>query len=140
MLATKKNGGKEKGNVWIALAEKEATLALAKAVEADGMKGKPLYGIPFAVKDNYDIAGWCTTAACPGFSYVATESATVVQALQDAGAVLIGKTNMDQFATGLVGTRSPYGACENSFNAAYVSGGSSSGSSVLCRLDTAHSH
>ena len=94
----------------------------------------PLYGVPFAVKDNIDVAGLPTTAACPAFAYTPTVSATVVQRLQAAGAVLVGKTNLDQFATGLVGTRSPYGEVPNAFDAAYVSGGSSSGSaSVVAR-------
>jgi allophanate hydrolase len=94
----------------------------------------PLYGIPFAVKDNVDAAGWPTTAACPGFEYKAQQDATVVQRLRDAGAILIGKTNLDQFATGLVGTRSPYGPVSNAFRSEYISGGSSSGSaSVVAR-------
>ncbi len=94
----------------------------------------PLYGIPFAIKDNIDYAGQPTTAACPEFAYTPQDSATTVQRLIDAGAILIGKTNLDQFATGLNGTRSPYGAVPNSFNPAYVSGGSSSGSaSVVAR-------
>lgn len=94
----------------------------------------PLYGIPFAIKDNIDAAGWSTTAACPEFAYAAKADATVVARLRAAGAILIGKTNLDQFATGLVGTRSPYGAVPNSFNPDYVSGGSSSGSaSVVAR-------
>jgi len=90
----------------------------------------PLLGYVMAVKDNIDVAGLPTTAACPAFSYTPQVSATVVQKLCDAGAVLLGKTNMDQFATGLVGTRSPYGACENFHNRKYISGGSSSGSAV----------
>src|SRR5688572_15679502 len=90
----------------------------------------PLYGIPFAVKDNIDVAGCPTTAACPAFSYHPQVTAPAVQRLLDAGALMIGKTNLDQFATGLVGTRSPYGACHNAFNADYISGGSSSGSAV----------
>jgi allophanate hydrolase len=94
----------------------------------------PLYGVPFAVKDNIDVAGWPTTAACPEFAYVPSQDATVVRRLREAGAIVAGKTNLDQFATGLVGTRSPYGAVPNSFNAEYVSGGSSSGSaSVVAR-------
>ncbi len=88
----------------------------------------PLYGIPFAVKDNIDVGGWPTSAACPDFIYQAERDAEVVARLRACGAIVIGKTNLDQFATGLVGTRSPYGAVPNSFNPAYVSGGSSSGS------------
>ena len=90
----------------------------------------PLYGIPFAVKDNIDVAGLPTTAACPAFSYVPERSATAVEKLEAAGAILVGKTNLDQFATGLVGTRSPYGAVPNAFRPEYISGGSSSGSAV----------
>lgn len=94
----------------------------------------PLYGVPFAIKDNIDAAGWPTTAACPAYAYKASEDANVVRRLRAAGAILIGKTNLDQFATGLVGTRSPHGAVPNTFNPAYVSGGSSSGSaSVVAR-------
>ncbi|MEX6663104.1 allophanate hydrolase [Pseudomonas sp. W2-17] len=94
----------------------------------------PLYGVPFAIKDNIDAAGWPTTAACPEFAYTASKDATVLARLRAAGAILMGKTNLDQFATGLVGTRSPYGAVPNSFNSDYVSGGSSSGSaSVVAR-------
>ena len=89
-----------------------------------------LYGVPYAVKDNIDVAGLPTTAACPAFSYVAERSAAVVEKLEAAGAILVGKTNLDQFATGLVGTRSPYGSVPNSFRPEYISGGSSSGSAV----------
>ncbi|CAD5369779.1 Allophanate hydrolase [Rubrivivax sp. A210] len=90
----------------------------------------PLLGLPFAVKDNIDIAGEPTTAACPAFSHVAAESASVVRRLLDAGALWLGKTNLDQFATGLVGTRSPYGRPASVADATRVSGGSSSGSAV----------
>ena len=94
----------------------------------------PLWGVPFAVKDNIDVAGLPTTAACPAFAYTPTQHASTVQRLMDAGAIVVGKTNLDQFATGLVGTRSPYGAVPNTFDAAFVSGGSSSGSaSVVAR-------
>ncbi|MEY8876520.1 MAG: allophanate hydrolase [Leptothrix sp. (in: b-proteobacteria)] len=94
----------------------------------------PLAGIPFAVKDNIDVAGLPTTAACPAFGFTPERSATVVTRLMAAGAVLVGKTNLDQFATGLVGTRSPYGAVPNTIDATRVSGGSSSGSaSVVAR-------
>src|SRR5690606_10354651 len=96
---------------------------------ADALK-LPLYGVPFVVKDNIDVAGIPTTAACPAFSYVADADATSVARLRAAGAIVLAKTNLDQFATGLVGTRSPYGAVPNSFNPDYVSGGSSSGSAV----------
>lgn len=94
----------------------------------------PLYGVPVAIKDNIDVRGLATTAACPSFSYQPTQDATVVRLLRDAGAIIIGKTNLDQFATGLVGTRSPYGATPNTINSAYVSGGSLAGSaSVVAR-------
>ena len=79
----------------------------------------PLFGIPFAVKDNIDVAGIPTTAACPAFSYVPEADATSVARLKKAGAIVLGKTNLDQFATGLVGTRSPYGAVSNSFKTEY---------------------
>src|SRR5690606_1366404 len=125
---------------WISLAspaQLQAQLdALAKRLaEASGDLARlPLYGVPFAIKDNIDAAGWPTTAACPEFAYTAAADASVVDRLRAAGAILIGKTNLDQFATGLVGTRSPYGAVPNSFDPAYVSGGSSSGSaSVVAR-------
>lgn len=104
-------------------------LAGAKARKAGGAM-LPLFGVPFTVKDNIDVAGLPTTAACPDFAYIAGKTATSVQRLIDAGAILIGKTNLDQFATGLVGTRSPYGACRNVFDSRYISGGSSSGSAV----------
>ncbi|WP_256361540.1 amidase family protein, partial [Methylomonas koyamae] len=90
----------------------------------------PLYGIPFAIKDNIDLADLPTTAACPAYAYQPKQSAFVVRQLIAAGAIPVGKTNLDQFATGLVGTRSPYGVCRNSFDPAYIAGGSSSGSAV----------
>lgn len=94
----------------------------------------PLYGLPFAVKDNIDVVDFATTAACPAFAYRPIRTAPAVQRLLDAGAVLIGKTNLDQFATGLVGVRSPFGICPNPFDARYPCGGSSSGSaSVVAR-------
>jgi allophanate hydrolase len=116
--------------VWISLLPRERVLEMARSLEGQAPESLPLYGVPFAVKDNIDVAGIATTAGCPAFAYAPSTSALVVQRLIDAGAVPIGKTNLDQFATGLVGTRSPYGACLNSFNDAYVSGGSSSGSAV----------
>ncbi|MGH3962760.1 MAG: amidase family protein, partial [Pseudonocardiaceae bacterium] len=95
-----------------------------------GIAGLPLFGVPCAVKDNIDVAGLATTAACPAFSYAPDRNAGSVARLIDAGAIVIGKTNMDQFATGLTGTRSPYGACESVFGGGLISGGSSSGSAV----------
>ena len=94
----------------------------------------PLWGVPFAIKDNIDLAGCPTTAACPAYSYVPKESATVVDRLLAAGAVPVGKTNLDQFATGLVGTRSPYGAMRNAIDPDYIAGGSSGGSAVAVKL------
>src|SRR5207248_928464 len=96
----------------------------------DLIKRLPLFGIPFAVKDNIDVAGMPTTAACPAFAYTPSETAGVVELLLSAGAVLVGKTNLDQFAAGLVGTRSPYGVPRNALDARYIPGGSSSGSAV----------
>lgn len=90
----------------------------------------PLYGIPFVIKDNIDLAGIATTAGCPQFAFTPDASAPVVERLLDAGAIPLGKTNMDQFATGLCGNRSPYGICRNSFDENFVAGGSSSGSAV----------
>lgn len=119
---------------WIHKLALEQMLAYAQAVEARGMANQPLYGIPFAIKDNIDLAGVPTTAACPEFAYTPQHSAAVVQRLIEAGAIPIGKTNLDQFATGLNGTRSPYGACRNAYNAEYISGGSSSGSAVALAL------
>ncbi|MDE2275742.1 MAG: allophanate hydrolase [Burkholderiales bacterium] len=109
---------------------------------ADALAGRdpatlPLFGIPFAIKDNIDLAGVPTTAACPAFAYTPERSATVVQRLVAAGAIPVGKTNLDQFATGLVGARSPYGACRNAIDAEFISGGSSSGSAVAVALGLA---
>jgi allophanate hydrolase len=117
---------------WISRFSPDEVLAAARAVDARVAAGEmlPLAGVPFAVKDNIDVAGLDTTAACPEFAYAPAANATVVQRLLDAGAVCVGKTNLDQFATGLNGTRSPYGAPRCVFNLAYVSGGSSSGSAV----------
>ena len=114
--------------IWISRRSDAAILADAVRSEAAGPDGKPLWGIPFAVKDNIDVAGMSTTAACPGFSYIPEMDAPAVRRLLDAGALLIGKTNLDQFATGLVGTRSPYGVPRNVFDPRFVPGGSSSGS------------
>jgi allophanate hydrolase len=119
--------------VWIATVPVAAVLERARALDAlegSARAALPLFGIPFAVKDNIDVAGLPTTAGCPGFAYLPERSATVVERLEGAGAVLVGKTNLDQFATGLVGTRSPYGIPLNPFDPAYIPGGSSSGSAV----------
>ncbi len=116
---------------WITLMSRDRNLARARDLEqSDTARALTLYGIPFAVKDNFDVAGLPTTAACPAFAHIPAETATAVQRLIDAGAILIGKTNMDQFATGLVGTRTPYGICSSVFDSRYISGGSSSGSAV----------
>lgn len=117
---------------WITRLPDEQILATARQVDARIAAGQrlPLAGVPYAVKDNIDVAGIPTTAGCPDFAYVPQESAPVVERLAKAGAVLVGKTNLDQFATGLVGTRSPYGAPACVFNREYISGGSSSGSAV----------
>jgi allophanate hydrolase len=112
--------------IWISLADERQALERARSVDLS----LPLGGIPFAVKDNIDVAGMATTVACPAFSYDAAATAPVVQRLLDAGGILVGKTNLDQFATGLVGVRSPYGACTNVFDPRYIAGGSSSGSAV----------
>ena len=117
-------------NAWLTLLPRERVLAMAQALVSRPPESSPLYGIPFAIKDNIDLAGISTTAGCPEYAYTPSESAFVVQKLIDAGAIPVGKTNLDQFATGLVGTRSPHGACHNSFDPAYISGGSSSGSAV----------
>lgn len=114
-------------NAWITLRERADVLAEATALTDNE---KALYGIPFAIKDNIDYEGLPTTAGCPAYANEPDEHAVAVERLIDAGALLIGKTNMDQFATGLVGTRTPYGACHNVYNPAFISGGSSSGSAV----------
>jgi allophanate hydrolase len=108
----------------------EELLGRAEALNLTDIDRLPLFGIPFVVKDNIDVAGIPTTAACPEFAYTPTADSTVVAKLRAAGAVVLGKANLDQFATGLNGTRSPYGAPRCVFNADYISGGSSSGSAV----------
>lgn len=114
---------------WITLRPFEDALRALKAAEERSPAG-PLLGVPFAVKDNIDVAGLPTTAACPAFAYRPERNAAVVDRLIEAGAIVIGKTNLDQFATGLVGTRTPYGICSSVFDDRYISGGSSSGSAV----------
>ena len=118
--------------VWITRVDRAKVLEQAEAMDRRIAAGEtlPLAGVPFAVKDNIDVAGLPTTAACPAFAYQARESSPLVDRLVAAGALLIGKTNLDQFATGLVGSRSPYGACAAVHNRDYISGGSSAGSAV----------
>jgi allophanate hydrolase len=116
--------------VFISRLCRKEVLGLASALDLAQLDALPLFGIPFAVKDNIDVAGIPTTAACPAFAYTPAADATVVARLRAAGAIPVGKTNLDQFATGLNGTRSPHGAPRSVFNADYISGGSSSGSAV----------
>lgn len=122
--------------VWIARADAAALDAQLSGLRArlrdvgGDLSRLPLFGVPFAVKDNIDVAGFATTAGCPAFAYTPQRDATAVARLRAAGAVVLGKTNLDQFATGLNGTRSPYGPVRNAFDGRYVSGGSSSGSAV----------
>ncbi len=120
--------------VWIQRLSDAAIRSFALALEGRDPASLPLYGIPFAIKDNIDLAGVPTTAGCREYAYTPAKHAGVVQRLIDAGAIPIGKTNLDQFATGLNGTRSPWGACRNAFNPDYISGGSSSGSAVAVAL------
>lgn len=121
-------------NCWIYLLEKKEIMAYVDKLPSPDFEEKPLWGIPFAIKDNIDLAHVPTTAACPEFSYIPEKSARVVAQLLHAGAIPIGKTDMDQFATGLVGTRSPYGATKNALDPELISGGSSSGSAVAVAL------
>jgi len=127
-------------NAWISIAtveqiEQQIQVLNELSKEAESLEKQfPLYGVPFAVKDNIDVAGFVTSAACKALTTVAVQDAGTVRLLKQAGAIVIGKTNLDQFATGLVGTRSPFGAVANTFNSEYISGGSSSGSaSVVAR-------
>jgi allophanate hydrolase len=116
--------------IFITLRDEADAIAEAKALAAKGDTSLPLYGVPFAVKDNIDVGGTPTTAACPAFAYTAKSDATSVARLRAAGAIVVGKTNLDQFATGLVGVRSPYGIPRNVFDPKLIPGGSSSGSGV----------
>lgn len=116
--------------IFISLRDEADAIAEAEALMAKGDTSLPLYGVPVAVKDNIDVAGLATTAACPAFSYHPTQNANTVARLRAAGAIVIGKTNLDQFATGLVGVRSPYGIPKNPVRGDLVPGGSSSGSAV----------
>ena len=122
----------------VALRARAAMLDRALADDREAALARPLFGALAAVKDNIDVAGLPTTAACPAFAYVPAQSAPVVASLEGAGAIVVGKTNLDQFATGLVGTRSPYGSVGNAFDAQWISGGSSSGSAVAVATGLAH--
>ena len=132
-LARARSYDKIQPQAWISRATDEDVLAQAERVDQRITSGEtlPLAGVPIAVKDNIDIRGLETTAACPAFAYRPERSAPLIERLTAAGALIVGKTNLDQFATGLVGTRSPYGAPACVFNREYVSGGSSSGSAVV---------
>ncbi|HYN92615.1 MAG TPA: allophanate hydrolase [Pilimelia sp.] len=117
-------------SVWISRVPPAALRRRAAALAGRDPADLPLYGVPFAVKDNIDVAGLPTTAGCPDFAYLPERTAPAVQRLLAAGGLLVGKTNLDQFATGLTGARSPYGACESVFGGGLIAGGSSSGSAV----------
>ncbi|CEI51120.1 Allophanate hydrolase [Acinetobacter bereziniae] len=121
---------KNDDHAWIEIASSAQIQMQIEYLKTQNCDDLPLYGVPFAVKDNIDVAGFHTTGACKEAEYLANTDAFVIAKLKKAGAVVVGKTNLDQFATGLVGVRSPYGAVKNSFNPEYISGGSSSGSSV----------
>ncbi len=117
--------------VWISLTSLEEARARTRELESiSASERSALWGVPFSIKDCIDVTGWPTTSACPDFSYVPDQTNPAVARLLAAGAILIGKTNMDQFATGLVGVRTPYGVARNPFNAEYIPGGSSSGAAV----------
>jgi allophanate hydrolase len=117
-------------SIWIHRRASDALRADAQSIEREKDPSLPLWGVPFAVKDNIDVAGIQTTAACPDFAYTPASSSPIVDRLLEAGALLVGKTNLDQFATGLVGVRSPYGVPTNPFDPRYITGGSSSGSAA----------
>ncbi len=119
---------------WIYLTDPDDLQKQIKALKSASPKDLPLYGVPFAAKDNIDVAGMPTTAGCPEFAFTPETDAFVVAQLRAAGAICIGKTNLDQFATGLNGTRTPYGIPHSVFNEAYISGGSSAGSAVSVAL------
>ena len=121
--------------IWIHLLGDSEVLDYVDQIDQCDLARAPLWGVPFAVKDNVDLAGTPTTAGCPAYAYVPKRSAAVVEKLLAAGAIPIGKTNLDQFATGLVGTRSPYGIVRNAIDPNWIAGGSSSGSAVAVALD-----
>ena len=124
----------EDHNIWLRVLDDAELKGHLARLQGETPAALPLYGIPFAIKDNIDLAGIPTTAACPAFRYVPEQSAYAVRLLLDAGAIPLGKTNLDQFACGLTGARSPYGAVGNAFDRSYSSGGSSSGSAVAVAL------
>lgn len=128
----------DQSGVWISTAKPESVMADARALDAriGEVDALPLYGLVFSVKDCIDVAGEQTTSACPEFAYVAKDTSPVVADAIAAGAIYIGKTNMDQFATGLVGVRSPYGIARNPHNPDYIPGGSSSGAAVSVATGT----
>lgn len=126
--------GAPERHAWITVLSRDQILRCARALLARDPASLPLYGVPFAIKDNIDLADVPTTAGCPDYAYTPSHSAFVVRRLMEAGAIPIGKTNLDQFATGLVGARSPYGAGQNAFNPDYISGGSSSGSALTVAM------
>jgi len=129
-LLFERSRGADERHIWITRLDRTQVMTYAAALDPRRIDRMPLYGVPFVIKDNIDLSGVATTAGCASFAYVPPRSATVVQRLIDAGAIPLGKTNLDQFATGLVGARSPYGACRNSVDSSYIAGGSSSGSAV----------
>ncbi len=129
--------GDDPHRIWIRALTRDEMMRYADALAGRDPATLPLYGIPFAIKDNIDLAGVPTTAACPDYAYQPETSAPVVERLIAAGAIPIGKTNLDQFATGLSGQRSPHGACRNALDPEYASGGSSSGSAVSVAMGLA---
>ncbi|HZZ01807.1 allophanate hydrolase [Paraburkholderia sp.] len=132
-----RTSGNDPHRAWIRPLSRDEMMRYVDALAGRDIDALPLYGIPFAIKDNIDLAGIPTTAACPAYAYTPDKSAAVVQRLIAAGAIPIGKTNLDQFATGLSGQRSPHGACRNALDPRYASGGSSSGSAVSVALGLA---
>ncbi|MFM0152350.1 allophanate hydrolase [Paraburkholderia sediminicola] len=132
-----RTSGDDPHRAWIRPLSRDEMMRHVDALAGRDIEALPLYGIPFAIKDNIDLAGIPTTAACPAYAYTPDKSAAVVQRLIAAGAIPIGKTNLDQFATGLSGQRSPHGACRNALDPRYASGGSSSGSAVSVALGLA---
>ncbi|RQN39727.1 allophanate hydrolase [Paraburkholderia tropica] len=129
--------GDDPHRIWIRALTRDEMMRYADALASRDPATLPLYGIPFAIKDNIDLAGVPTTAGCPDYAYLPEKSAPVVERLIAAGAIPVGKTNLDQFATGLSGQRSPYGACRNALDPEYASGGSSSGSAVSVAMGLA---